>query len=84
MSGREWTQDEIDAAMDAYGGEWVECWQCAGEGFLHDCFDGMCEDAESGCDDCERRCDICKGKGGWEPDAETKPALPALGGGTVR
>lgn len=35
------------------------CWQCGGEGFTFDCFDGACEDAEIGCDDCTRPCSIC-------------------------
>ncbi len=53
---------------DPYDGDWIECWQCGGEGCLYDCIDGQCMDAESGCDDCEMRCDICKGKGGWKAE----------------
>lgn len=37
-----------------------ECWNCGGEGFIADCFDGFCEDAESGCDDCTRPCPECR------------------------
>jgi hypothetical protein len=35
------------------------CPNCGGTGFVYDCIDGFCEDAESGCDLCERRCDWC-------------------------
>lgn len=35
------------------------CGNCGGEGYVYDCFDGFCEDAEYGCDDCARRCDWC-------------------------
>lgn len=47
-------------------GEAVECWNCAGEGFVSSCFEEFaCVDPESGCDDCTRYCDICGGRGGW-------------------
>lgn len=36
-----------------------ECWNCGGEGYTADCFDGCCEDAESGCEDCSRPCPEC-------------------------
>lgn len=36
-----------------------DCPNCGGVGFVYDCIDGCCEDAESGCDLCERRCDWC-------------------------
>lgn len=36
-----------------------ECPNCGGAGFVYDCIDGFCEDAESGCDLCERACDWC-------------------------
>lgn len=36
-----------------------ECWQCGGEGFVFDCIDGFCLDAEAGCDMCTKRCDVC-------------------------
>lgn len=36
-----------------------ECPDCGGEGYIFDCFDGLCFDAESGCDDCMRRCPEC-------------------------
>lgn len=46
----------------------IECWQCAGEGFVSYCLEEFaCLDPEGGCDLCTRTCDICKGKGGW-PD----------------
>lgn len=36
-----------------------DCWWCAGEGYVFDCFDGLCVNAEDGCDLCMRRCDVC-------------------------
>lgn len=33
-----------------------ECWNCGGEGFVWDCFDGFCVNAEDGCEDCTRPC----------------------------
>lgn len=36
------------------------CWNCHGEGFIADCFDGFCINAEDGCDLCMRRCEYCK------------------------
>ncbi|MFG1413419.1 hypothetical protein V5G24_20115 [Xanthobacter sp. VTT E-85241] len=36
-----------------------ECWNCGGEGYVFDCIDGFCADAEAGCDLCTRRCDVC-------------------------
>ena len=36
-----------------------ECWRCGGEGYVFECFDGYCLDAEVGCDDCTRRCPEC-------------------------
>ncbi len=35
------------------------CPCCGGEGFIFDCFDGFCLDADIGCDDCTRRCPEC-------------------------
>jgi hypothetical protein len=36
-----------------------ECPCCGGEGFIFDCFDGFCADADMGCDDCTRPCPEC-------------------------
>ncbi len=36
------------------------CQRCGGEGFVFECFDGYCEDAEVGCDDCTRPCPECR------------------------
>ena len=36
-----------------------DCYQCGGEGFVWDCFDGFCVNAEDGCDDCTRPCPEC-------------------------
>jgi len=62
-----------DARDDPLPGEIIECWNCAGEGFVSSCFEEFaCVDPESGCDDCTRRCDICGGKGGWRNEEHTK------------
>ena len=46
--------------------EWVECWQCGGEGYIANCWEEYaCIDPEGGCDECLERCDICGGEGGW-------------------
>ena len=36
-----------------------DCPECGGEGYIADCFDGLCSDAESGCEECMRRCVEC-------------------------
>lgn len=36
-----------------------ECPDCGGDGYIYDCIDGCCVDAESGCEDCARRCIEC-------------------------
>ncbi|WP_068018970.1 hypothetical protein [Rhodoplanes sp. Z2-YC6860] len=35
------------------------CPDCGDEGYVHDCIDGFCQDAEVGCEDCTRRCVEC-------------------------
>lgn len=35
------------------------CGNCGGEGYVHDCIDGFCRDAEEGCDLCTQPCDWC-------------------------
>ena len=40
-----------------------DCWDCGGDGFVFDCFDGLCAEAEIGCDDCTKTCSICCGTG---------------------
>lgn len=48
--------------------DWVECWNCGGEGYsYHDCGEDCCcclnpEDNVI--------CDICDGAGGWDPADE--------------
>jgi hypothetical protein len=52
--------DAYDDAHPSYGDyDYDDCWNCGGDGYVSDCFDGMCEDADSGCNDCTRRCDVC-------------------------
>ncbi len=45
--------DDYDDSLDDV------CWSCGGEGYVSDCIDGCCVDAESGCDLCTYRCDVC-------------------------
>lgn len=48
-----------------------DCPECGGEGFVFQCFDGCCEDADIGCDDCTRTCPVCGGKPlNAEPDPD--------------
>lgn len=35
------------------------CHECGGEGYVWDCFDGLCVNAEDGCMACTRRCPEC-------------------------
>lgn len=60
-------------AADIPDGYWVDCWNCGGEGFVFDRFDGFCVDAEYDCGDCARKCDVCHGKGGWYADEPDEP-----------
>lgn len=48
--------EEVDLRLNPNG---EDCWHCGGDGYVADCFDGFCLDAESGCDDCVRRCPEC-------------------------
>lgn len=51
------TQAFVD--YEDYDDDPGDCIECGGEGFVWDCFDGFCVDAESGCDDCTRPCPEC-------------------------
>lgn len=58
--------DEAQAELDAmgyYDEPEEECWDCGGDGYVFDCLDGCCADADAGCDLCTRRCEVCRGKG---------------------
>lgn len=64
-------QDEVNSwddppEYDDYDDYEIECYECGGEGYVHDCIDGFCVDADFGCDMCTRRCDMCNSakKGG--------------------
>jgi hypothetical protein len=47
--------------------EWVECFQCFGEGMHgHECGDDICCCADP--DEDNVPCDICNGHGGWYRD----------------
>ena len=39
-----------------------ECPCCGGDGFISNCFDGLCLDADVGCDDCTVICPECKNR----------------------
>lgn len=56
--------------------EFVECWDCGGDGGRSSCQEDCCPivGGEEACDDarCWRRCDTCEGKGGW---LREEPAL---------
>lgn len=72
------TADDYD--YDDYS-EYVDCWQCGGEGGWNSCMEDTCcaLGGEEGCNDpsCWRRCDICKGEGGWtREEPSTTQAAP--------
>lgn len=49
---------------DGLVGDWIDCWNCGGEGYSHhDCGEDCCACLEP---EDNVRCDICHGKGGWE------------------
>lgn len=50
----EYSQDEIDDMMGLND----DCPYCE-DGFVSDCIDGFCLDAEIGCDLCTRPCEFC-------------------------
>lgn len=61
-----------------------ECPVCGGEGFVFDCFDGCCLDADYGCDDCTRPCGCQKQQASPELQAVLSEALSATKKGEVR
>lgn len=48
--------------------EWIDCWQCWGEGGWHDCGESTC--CCSAPDELTKRCDVCDGEGGWMGDPD--------------
>ena len=50
----EYSQDEIDDMMGLND----DCPYCE-DGFVWECFDGQCLDAEIGCDLCAKPCEFC-------------------------
>lgn len=54
----DWYQDDADEG----------CSFCGGETYVHECFDGCCENAEDGCDDCMRPCPECNQSPGMAAD----------------
>lgn len=67
-----WYQDDHDYS------EFVECWDCGGDGGRASCMSDCCpfEGGEEMCDEpaCWRRCDVCEGKGGWAREDDS-PSL---------
>lgn len=54
------------------GSEWIDCWNCGGEGYsYHDCGEDTCC-----CLDPEDNvvCDVCGGEGGWLLGRHQRPA----------
>ena len=43
--------------------EWVECWQCHGQGGWHECGEDCCPCLDK--EEVTRDCDECFGQGGW-------------------
>lgn len=46
--------------IEDYDDDPGDCFECGGEGFVSDCFDGLCMNAEDGCEDCTRECPECR------------------------
>lgn len=57
---RTWPSLSFFASDEHYDDD--ECPSCGGEGFISNCFDGFCADAEVGCDDCTVICPECKNR----------------------
>lgn len=49
----------LDDFIDDDEGRDLDCYECAGEGVVFDCFDGLCVNAEDGCEDCMHACPVC-------------------------
>lgn len=58
-----------------------DCPNCGGVGYVHDCIDGCCLEAELGCDLCTRNCDWCNRARPAEP-AEPEAGEAVAGEGT--
>lgn len=62
--------------------DWVECWQCSGDGRTAGCFEDCCSGADCDPDDTDlccspRLCDVCKGGGGWHATENATPPQTA-------
>ncbi len=47
--------------------EWIECWNCGGEGYI----EGECDCMEDSCcclNPTPPVCGVCKGRGGWNEE----------------
>lgn len=55
------TRCSVHGELNEYNSEWVECWNCGGDGE----FDGYEEDPLWYDEGETYPCDICRGNGGW-------------------
>ena len=73
------SRDTINMVLDDpfEDSDWVECWQCSGEGRLPGCYQDTCvcggeDDADTCC--APQTCEVCDGAGGWaKPTTEEIP-----------
>jgi len=49
-------EEDVSQSLNPSG---EDCWNCGGDGYVHDCIDGFCECAEYGCEDCTSLCPEC-------------------------
>ena len=68
-----------DEPWDEYDGpdDQDDCPNCGGEGYVSDCFDGCCINAEDGCDLCTHRCDWCNPRPRRVPAKDHAASRPA-------
>lgn len=69
-----WSVAPLHDNLDDDDGNWIDCWQCGGEGVLDSCMEDTCVCVDPPC--CTNRCDICKGAGGWVPKPD--PLMSAV------
>lgn len=66
--------DNLQRAAESEEGEWIECWQCQGQGKIAGCFEDTCcctgdpDDPDDCC--APRKCDVCKGNGFYPPPTD--------------
>jgi hypothetical protein len=65
MGGTHNWYDDLD---EEPAGEWIDCWQCGGEAWFHDCGEDCCPCLEP---EADTPCSECKGAGGWHVQPKT-------------